>query len=84
MKKARKQTTFREDVGKILIDLGKMVFGGIIIGGILRGSIPPNYTNSNMKDAIILFGSALLLVGLPLFIIGLVSPWSKKQSEKQA
>ena len=37
-----------------------------------------------MKDAIILFGGLLLFVGLPLFIIGLVSPWSKKQNEKQA
>jgi hypothetical protein len=37
-----------------------------------------------MKDAIILFGGALLLVGLPLFIMGLVSGWREKQSEKQA
>jgi hypothetical protein len=31
MKKAKKQTTFREDAGKALLDLGKLVFGGIFI-----------------------------------------------------
>ena len=39
MKKARKRTTFKEDVGKLLLDFGKLVFGGIIIGGILRGEV---------------------------------------------
>jgi hypothetical protein len=40
MKKPRKQTTFREDTGKVLIDLGKLVFGSIFLGGVLRGEIP--------------------------------------------
>jgi hypothetical protein len=40
MKKLRKQTTFREDAGKVLIDLGKLVFGSIFLGGVLRGEIP--------------------------------------------
>ncbi|MDR0457339.1 MAG: hypothetical protein LBH20_11740 [Treponema sp.] len=40
MKKVKKQTTFREDAGKALLDLGKLVFGGIFIGGILRGEFP--------------------------------------------
>ena len=39
-KKSRKQTTFREDAGKLLLDLGKLVFGGIFLGGILRGEVP--------------------------------------------
>jgi uncharacterized membrane protein len=34
-------------------------------------------------DAIILFGGVLLLVGLPLFIMGLVSGRHEKQNEKQ-
>ena len=37
-----------------------------------------------MKDAIILFGGALLLVGLPLFIMGCVSGWREKHYEKEA
>jgi hypothetical protein len=32
MKKPKKQTTLREDTGKILIDLGKVVFGSIFLG----------------------------------------------------
>ena len=35
-------------------------------------------------DAIILFGGVLLLVGLPLFIMGLVSGRREKQSEESA
>ena len=39
-KKQKKRTTFREDAGKVLIDLGKLVFGSIFLGGVLRGEIP--------------------------------------------
>ena len=37
MKKARKRTSLKKDAGKLLLDLGKLMFGGIFIGGILRG-----------------------------------------------
>jgi hypothetical protein len=37
-----------------------------------------------MKDAIILFGGALFIVGLPLIIMCYVSYWREKQSEKKA
>jgi uncharacterized membrane protein YraQ (UPF0718 family) len=40
MKKLKKRTAFREDIRKLLSDLGKMVFGGIFLGGILRGGVP--------------------------------------------
>jgi hypothetical protein len=40
MNKKRKQTTFREDLGKLLLDVGKLVFGSIFLGSILRGEIP--------------------------------------------
>jgi uncharacterized membrane protein YraQ (UPF0718 family) len=40
MKKLKKQTSFKEDAGKILLDLGKLIFGSVFIGGILRGEIP--------------------------------------------
>jgi len=40
MKKLKKRTSFKEDASKILLDLGKLIFGGIFIGGILRGNIP--------------------------------------------
>ena len=39
-KKPKKQTTMKEDAGKLLMDLGKLVFGSIFLGGVLRGEIP--------------------------------------------
>jgi len=40
MKKPKIQTNFRENTGKILIDLGKLVFGSMFLGGVLRGEVP--------------------------------------------
>ena len=40
MKKPIKQTDLRENIGKILIDCGKLIFAGIFLGGVLRGEIP--------------------------------------------
>jgi len=36
----RKQTSIKEDTGKLLLDLGKLVFGGVFLGGILKGEVP--------------------------------------------
>ena len=36
----KKQTTIKADTGKLLLDLGKLVFGSIFLGGVLRGQIP--------------------------------------------
>ena len=38
MKKAK--TTIKENIGKVLIDVGKLIFGSIFLGSILRGEIP--------------------------------------------
>ncbi|MCL2412419.1 MAG: hypothetical protein FWC97_12345 [Treponema sp.] len=40
MKNQKTSTTIREDAGKLLLDLGKLVFGSIFLGGVLRGEIP--------------------------------------------
>ena len=40
MKIPRKKTDFRENTGKVLIDLGKLVFGSMFLGGVLRGEVP--------------------------------------------
>jgi len=40
MKMSKKQTTIKEDTGKLLLDIGKLVFGSIFLGGVLRGEIP--------------------------------------------
>ena len=41
MKKLRKKTDFRENAGKVFIDFGKLVFGSMFLGGVLRGELPP-------------------------------------------
>ena len=40
MKKPKNETTFKADTGKLLLDLGKLVFGGVFLGGVLRGEVP--------------------------------------------
>jgi uncharacterized membrane protein YraQ (UPF0718 family) len=72
MKKPKKQTDFKDNAGKILIDLGKLVFGGIIIGGILRGSIPP----------VILMASGFV-AAMIFFLIGLHWIVKEKQGNKE-
>ena len=41
MKKLKKLIDFKENTGKLLIDLGKLVFGSMFLGGVLRGEVPP-------------------------------------------
>ena len=40
MEKLKQKTTFREDVGKFLLDYSKLVFGGIVLGSIISGEHP--------------------------------------------
>jgi hypothetical protein len=40
MKKEKQPTTLKENAGKVFIDLGKLMFGSFILGGILRGEVP--------------------------------------------
>jgi uncharacterized membrane protein YraQ (UPF0718 family) len=65
-KKPKKETTFKENLGKLMLDLGKLVFGGMFIAGILRGELP--------QTAIIMSGLALAIVG---FVLGLL--WTTKE-----
>jgi uncharacterized membrane protein YraQ (UPF0718 family) len=60
-KKTKKQTNFRENMGKLMLDLGKLVFAGMFIAGILQGELP--------QAIIILSGLALAFVG---FAFGLL------------
>jgi len=36
----KQPTTMKENTGKVLIDLGKLMFGSFILGGVLRGEVP--------------------------------------------
>jgi uncharacterized membrane protein YraQ (UPF0718 family) len=67
-KKPRKETNMKENMGKLLLDLGKLVVGGIIIGGILRGAIPQVILIASGSVAAIIF-----------FIFGLL--WTVKEKK---
>ncbi|GBU29087.1 hypothetical protein R84B8_02651 [Treponema sp. R8-4-B8] len=69
-KKPRKETTMKENMGKLLLDLGKLVVGGIIIGGILRGAIP--------QIILIACGSVVAII---FFIFGLL--WTEKDKKEK-
>jgi len=54
MKKPRKWTTLKEDMGKFLLDFGKLVFAGIVFGSIMRSQIP--------QDTLLTTGLAIAIV----------------------
>jgi hypothetical protein len=37
-------TNFRENVGRLLLDIGKILFGTLFLGGVLRGEVEPLVT----------------------------------------
>jgi hypothetical protein len=68
MKKGKKRTALKENAGKVFIDLGKLLFGSFVLGGVLRGELP--------HYLVLLSG----LVGSgALIVIGLL--WSTKEKE---
>jgi uncharacterized membrane protein YraQ (UPF0718 family) len=69
-RKPKKQTTFKENLGKLLLDIGKLVFGGMFIAGILRGELP--------QTIIIMGGLALAII---TFIFGLL--WTTKDQKTE-
>jgi uncharacterized membrane protein YraQ (UPF0718 family) len=39
-KKLKKKTNLVENSGKVLVNLGQIVFGTLFLGGVLRGEVP--------------------------------------------
>ena len=39
-KKLKGRASLRENAEKLLVDLGKLIFGSMFLGGILRGELP--------------------------------------------
>jgi len=73
-KRPKKETTFKENLGKLMLDLGKLVFGGMFIAGILRGELP--------HTAIILGGLLLAIVGFAIGLL-LTTEEKKKKEDKE-
>jgi len=61
-RKTKKLTTHKEDAGKVFVDVGKLVFGSIVFGSILRVEIP-HYI---MIAAGIVVALALCIIGVCL------------------
>jgi hypothetical protein len=63
------RTTFKEDVGKLLLDVGKLVFAGIVITRILYRQL--NVVDESIfQDVLFLAGSAVVAIcfSLGLFL----------------
>ena len=54
-------TTLKEDLGKLLLDVGKILLGGFVIGVILRYEIP--------RDILLTIGVSATIVA---FVVGLI------------
>jgi uncharacterized membrane protein YraQ (UPF0718 family) len=70
-KKPKKQTTFKENLGKLLLDIGKLVFGGMFIAGIFRGALP---------QVIIITGG--LAIAIVIFAFGLLFTTKEQKTEE--
>ena len=69
MKKPLNQTTLKEDAGKLLQDIGKLIFGSIFLGGVLKGELP--------QDKMLIIG----FIGAVIFCVsGLILAAKKKNA----
>ena len=71
MKKRNKQTIFRESMSKLMLDIGKLVFGGVCIAGLLRGELP---------HAILFTGG--FFVAILIFAIGIILAIKEEPSDE--
>jgi hypothetical protein len=62
MKKARKRTTLKEDLAKMMSDLGKLVFGSMVLGAIIRSGLSQEtqLTAGGIVAIVLLVGSLIL------------------------
>jgi uncharacterized membrane protein YraQ (UPF0718 family) len=53
----------RKELGKILIDIAKLVIGGVILAGLMRQDIPPVYlfTVGGIAAVLMIFAGLVLI-----------------------
>ena len=76
MKKARKRTTLKEDVGKYLLDISKLIFGSVVLGRILQ---PTVIDERILQDIVLTVGLATAIV---TFVVGLILVKKEIPTEK--
>ena len=64
MQKARKRTTLKDDIAKILSDLGKLTFGSMVLGVIIRSGLPQETQLTAGIAAAIVFLVGSLILGV--------------------
>jgi len=72
-RKLRIATTLEEDIGKFLLDFGKLVFAGIVFGSIVRYQIP--------QDLLLTSATAVATVSC---IVGLILGIREKKTDTTA
>jgi hypothetical protein len=70
-KPTKSGNTVREDTGKLLLDIGKLVLASIVLGTILRYDIP--------RERLLTIGIAAAIV---LFVVGIILGAKKKKNEE--
>jgi hypothetical protein len=61
-KKPKRKTDLVENTGKVLVNIGQMVFGTLFLGGVLRGEVPQYImVVAGVLGAMIFIGIGLLL-----------------------
>jgi len=71
-RKAKKETDIKENVGKVLVNFGQILFATLFLGGVLRGGIPPYI--------MILAGAVSAIV---FVIVGLLLTVKEKKDTKE-
>ena len=61
-KPAQSTPDFRENLGKLLLDLAKLTFASLILGGILQGKLPQSVLLTAGGIAFVLLGAAGLIL----------------------
>ena len=62
IRKRRKATTLRDNIGRLLLDLGKLIFASIFLGSSLRREVP------EVILAIIGFATAVMFFFIGVFL----------------
>jgi uncharacterized membrane protein YfcA len=73
IKKRRKATTLRDSIGRLLLDLGKLIFASIFLGSSLRREVP--------EDILTIIGFATAVV---FFFIGVFLETKERKTEETA
>jgi hypothetical protein len=71
-KRAGKKTDIIENIGKVLINLGQLMFGTLFLGSVLRGEMPQN-----------IIMTAGIVGAIILMVIGLIASAKERKTTEE-